>query len=216
MTQVRTDRQNLTSITALIAASLVVASGCGQSAASSSASGQSTLRVLGTVSVPVDGQPLVSGFGEAWSASSNGLIKLSVPSAQASTVVHEPIDDVAVSTSHVYALSRQAGTVYEVDPSTAQVTRRWKLGSSVESLTTTDDELYVAHSGEPAGVDRIDLGTSSVNPRIGAWPERAGGESGDCGGARNAVAHARVTSFPVRPCNDGLARVDSDSARRWR
>jgi hypothetical protein len=62
------------------------------------------LRALTSAAVPIDGPPLQAGLGAVWSASSSGLIELSKPAGKPTVVIHEPVDDVAVSATRVYAL----------------------------------------------------------------------------------------------------------------
>lgn len=126
-------------------------------ASTSSASPPTRLRVRATRSVPIDGAPLQVGLGSVWSASSQGLVRLSVPTGKPSVVVRSPTDDIALSGGFVYALSRSTNTVIRFDPRQMNVTRRWRLPAGAHSLTAGDHAIYLALSGPPTAVERIDL-----------------------------------------------------------
>src|ERR1700722_13588560 len=51
------------------------------------------LQALPATSVPIDGPPLQVGFGAVWSASSQGLVRLSVPGGRPQRVLRTAVDD---------------------------------------------------------------------------------------------------------------------------
>jgi hypothetical protein len=163
-------------ITAGLCGALLV--GCGTSstptsrhhssaaAATSSATAIDRLRVISSISVPIDGAPLEGGLGAVWSASSSGLVQLSLSAGRPKIVVREPIDDLALSASRVYALSIKRREVVEVDPHSLQVTRRWRVAPNAHSITTSDQDLYIAVASAPVGVERVNLRTGTITRSV--------------------------------------------------
>jgi hypothetical protein len=136
------------------------------------------LRVLSSTSEPIDGPPLEAGLGAVWSASSSGLVKLSLPAANSTIVVREPIDDIALSSSCVYALSRKKGELLEVDPHSLKINRKWKVGPDAHSITATDQNVYVANASAPTGIERVNLRSGAITRTVihgasGLAPDRA-------------------------------------------
>jgi len=136
------------------------------------------LRVLATTSVPIDGPPLQAGSGSVWSASSVGLVRLSAAAVRPKIVVRAPINDVVLAGGCVYALSEATNRLIEFDPRVGKVTRRWALGGGGQSLAAAAGEIYVAFSGSPPAVERIDLRTgstrrASIGPASGLASDRA-------------------------------------------
>lgn len=124
------------------------------------------LHVLTRRAVPIDGPPLQAGLGAVWSASSSGLIELSGPAGKPRIVVHGPVDDVALSSARVYALSGEQHALVEVDPRTLQVRRRWRIGGEAHSLTVDDHNAYVARATAPAMIERVGLTTGAVRSAV--------------------------------------------------
>lgn len=120
------------------------------------------LRLLPSTSVPIDRAPLEAGLGAVWSASSSGLVKLSLPAAIPTIIVHDPIDDVALSASCVYALSAAKRELLEVDPSSLKVNRRWTVSPDAHSIVATDQNVYIAAASSPTGIERVDLSSGAV------------------------------------------------------
>jgi hypothetical protein len=123
------------------------------------------LRVLGSLSVPVDGAPLQFAGGAGWSASSSGLVRLSFPTGAPHIVVHEPIDDVALGNGEVYALSAAKSQVVEVAPRTSRVIKRWRVLAGAHSIVATRLALYVAAMNSKVQVERIDFATGRIMSR---------------------------------------------------
>src|SRR6202035_51214 len=67
-------------------------------------------------SVPIDGPPLQVGFGAVWSASSQGLVRLSVPGGRPQRVLRTAVDDLALAGCCVYALPGSARSLVSLDP----------------------------------------------------------------------------------------------------
>jgi hypothetical protein len=116
--------------------------------------------------VPIDGPPLEAGLGAVWSASSSGLVELLPPAATPKIIVHEPIDDIALSSSCVYALSRQKGELLEIDPHSLKINRKWKVGPDAHSITATDQNVYVANASEPTGIERVNLLSGAITRTV--------------------------------------------------
>jgi hypothetical protein len=149
---------------AVIAVIAAFAAGCGGGATAASTDPPGS--PFRTTSVPIDGAPLQVGLGGAWSASSGGLVFLRVPSAK-TQIIHTPsLDDVALNSTDVFALSDQAQKVFEVDPGTRRVVRTWTLNDGTpNALTATDTHLYVSFLGSPNPVEAIDLSTGHTVSR---------------------------------------------------
>jgi hypothetical protein len=124
------------------------------------------LRAISSTSVPIDGAPLQAGLGAVWSASSSGLVKLSLPAATPSIIVHEPIDDVALSASCAYALARKKAELLEVDPRTLKVNRRWTVGPDAHSIVATNQNVYIASASSPTGIERINITSGTVTRSV--------------------------------------------------
>jgi hypothetical protein len=118
------------------------------------------LRALGLAPTPIGAAPLLPGFGAVWAPSSAGLVKLSVPSGKSTIAVRMPIDDIAMTSSCVYGLSRNK--LLEVDPGSLRVTRQWTLNRGSHSITATDAAVYVAYDSGTTGVERVDLASGKV------------------------------------------------------
>jgi hypothetical protein len=171
-----TPRHKLASAgTAAVAAASLAFTACGSSSHQSTTAARAServtttskrvprqLRVTSMIPVPIDGPPLVAGFGAVWSASSRGLVRLTVPAARAEIVLRSPIDDVALSGCCVYALSRSSNSLIGFDPSHAKTTRRWRLPAGAASIVASGHDLYVALNGPPVAVERIDLESGAV------------------------------------------------------
>jgi outer membrane protein assembly factor BamB len=115
---------------------------------------------------PIDGTSLEVGLGGAWSASSSGVVFLSVPSAKPQVVRTPGIDDVALNSTHVFALSDQAQKVFEVDPGSRRVVRTWTFHHGTpNALTATDTHMYVSFLGSPNALESIDLRTGATVSR---------------------------------------------------
>jgi hypothetical protein len=110
----------------------------------------------------IDGDPLLTGLGAVWSASSSGLVELSIPAASAKIVIHEPIDDIALSPSSVFALSRSTSELLQFDPTSLKITRRWHLGVGAWSIVASAQAVYVALATTPVGIDRVNLSTGAL------------------------------------------------------
>jgi hypothetical protein len=115
------------------------------------------LRVLGTTLVPIDRGVLHVGLGAVWSASSHGLVRLSLGTAQPTVVLSSPVDDIALAGCCIYALSGSTNKLIEYDPRLMKTTRQWTMPAGAHSLAAADHRIYVALSGPPAAVERIDL-----------------------------------------------------------
>jgi hypothetical protein len=126
------------------------------------ASGPRRLHLVATSPVPIDGPPLLAGFGAVWSASSHGLVRLSVPSGRPQLVLRSSVDDIVLSGCCVYALSGSKNSLIEFDPSHMKTKRRWTLPAGARSLAAGDHQIYVAVNGQPAEVERIDLQTGAT------------------------------------------------------
>ncbi len=153
--------------------------GCGSSAhvASSTPSGSGShaavatpqqlaalrLQAMPASSVPIDGPPLQAGFGSVWSASSHGLVRLSLAGGRPRIVLRGPVDDVALGGCCVYALSASARRLVEFDPHTMRVRRRWKLAAGAHSVAVREHIIYVVGGGPPVSVERIDLRNGAIS-----------------------------------------------------
>jgi hypothetical protein len=115
------------------------------------------LRVVATTSVPIDRAPLQVGFGAVWSASTHGLVRLSMPAAQPTVVMPSPTDDIAISGCCVYALSGATNRLIEFDPRLMKITRQWTLQSGAHSLVAGNHQIYVAFNGPPVAVESVNL-----------------------------------------------------------
>jgi hypothetical protein len=158
-------RKQITSGLAVFAVIAGFAAGCGNGTSGGSTDPPgSPFRMT---PVPIDGPPLQVGLGGAWSASSSGLVLLRVPSAE-TQIIHTPgIDDVALNSTHVFALSDAAQKVYAVDPQTRRVVHTWTLhGGTPNALTATDTHLYVSFLGSPNPLESIDLRTGQTVSRM--------------------------------------------------
>jgi hypothetical protein len=121
------------------------------------------LRVLANVSVPIDRSPLEVGFGAVWSASSHGLVRLSLDAARPTIVLPSFVDDIALSDCCVYALSSATNRLIEFDPKAMTIKRQWTLPAGAHSLAVGDHNVYVVFSGPPASVERIDLQSGATH-----------------------------------------------------
>jgi hypothetical protein len=121
-----------------------------------------TLKAISSVAVPIDAPPLFAGFGAVWSASSSGLVELSPTTASARILVRQPVDDIALSDSFVYALSATRGEVLEFDPRSRRVRRSWHVPRGAPALTVGGGAVYVAYSSGAAAIERIDLASGAV------------------------------------------------------
>jgi hypothetical protein len=142
-----------------------VTPGCGSLAAAATSSISPAVRrlhALPSSRVPIDGQPLAYGFGAVWSASSSGLVELSPPVGQPRILVREPIDDVALSSGCVFALSQAKSEVLELNPRTKRLIRSWRVAQGSRSLVAAPHDVYVAYANGAAGVQRIDLSTGAM------------------------------------------------------
>jgi hypothetical protein len=108
---------------------------------------------------PIDNAPLLTGFGAVWSASSSGLVELSIPAASSKIVIDEPVDDIALSPSSVFALSRSNNELLQFNPTSLKITRRWSLGVGAWSIAASAQAVYVAFATTPVRIDRVDLDT---------------------------------------------------------
>ena len=118
------------------------------------------------------------GFGAVWSASSQGLVRLSVPGGRPQRVLRTAVDDLALAGCCVYALSGSARSLVEFDPHAMKVTRRWELAVGAHSIAARGYEIYVVSSGPPVSVERIDLRDGAIRRRamrtaIGVAGDRA-------------------------------------------
>jgi hypothetical protein len=141
-----------------------VVSGCGSFSAAATSSVSRAVRhlhALPSSRVPIDGQPLEYGFGAVWSASSSGLVELSVPGGEPRILVREPIDDVALFRLRVRAVARHGQGARTGSP---HETRHSQLGvdQGSRSLVGAPHAVYVAYASETTGVQRIDLSTGAV------------------------------------------------------
>lgn len=89
-------------------------------------------------------------------------MRLSVPGGRPQTVVPTSTDDLAIAGCCVYALSRSTGKLFEFNPHVMKVTRSWKLPPGAHSLTASGHEIYVASSGPPTTVERINLRSGAI------------------------------------------------------
>jgi hypothetical protein len=101
-----------------------------------------------------------------WSASSSGLIKLALPTGRPKVIVREPIDDVALSSTHVYALSSARTELVEVDPHTLKVTRTWRVGPGAHSITVGARAVYIARASAPVAIERVNLQTGAITHSV--------------------------------------------------
>jgi hypothetical protein len=151
------------------------------------------LKVLSSASVPIDGQTLLAGLGAVWAASSKGLVKLSVPDASPAIVVNQPVDDIALSPTWVYALT--PNQLLEVAPQTLRVTRRWNLGANPMSIASSAAAVYVLYNQTPPAVDRIDIQTGAVaHSVISRLPDLAKGRAIAFGGGAVWVTSGMILS----------------------
>ena len=151
------------------------------------------LKVLSSASVPIDGQTLLAGLGAVWAASSKGLVKLSVPDASPTIVVNQPVDDIALSPTWVYALT--PNQLLEVAPQTLRVTRRWNLGANPMSIASSAAAVYVLYNQTPPAVDRIDIQTGAVaHSVISRLPDLAKGRAIAFGGGAVWVTSGMILS----------------------
>jgi len=124
------------------------------------------LSVIASRSEPIDHEPLLTGFGAVWSASSAGLVELSTPKASPTIVFNQPIDDVSLSASSVFALSRSTNELLRLDPRSLKVTRRWSFGVGAWSIAASAQAVYIAFTTTPVSVDRVDLGTGVLTHAV--------------------------------------------------
>jgi hypothetical protein len=124
------------------------------------------LGIIASRSEPIDHEPLLTGFGAVWSASSSGLVELSTPTASPKIVINQPIDDIALAGSSVFALSRSSNQLLQFDPHSLHVTRRWSLRVGAWSIAASPESVYIAFTTTPVSVDRVDLGTDVLTHAV--------------------------------------------------
>jgi hypothetical protein len=122
--------------------------------------------IIASRSEPIDHEPLLTGLGAVWSASSSGLVELSTPTASPKTVINQPIDDIALAASSVFALSRSYNQLLQYDPRSLKVTHRWSLGVGAWSIAASPQAVYIAFTTTPVSVDRVNLGTGVLTHAV--------------------------------------------------
>jgi hypothetical protein len=139
-----------------------VQAACPAPASVSLTSSSRSLQVAGPIDSTVRANVLQAGFGAVWAATQSGLMKLSVPGASPTTVLANPIYDVALSSTSVFALSNGTGELLEIDPASLKVVNRWAIEPGAHSLAAGPDAAYVDYQGSPPRLVRYDAKTKAT------------------------------------------------------
>jgi hypothetical protein len=132
-------------------------------------------RVVATKPSLGAGLPLLTGFGDVWSASGQGLVRFTLD-GKAETFLGKSVRDIALSPRAVVVLLDQVPQMLTFDPATLRVSRQWALPGPGVSVTADGNVAYVVDGSAPARITRVDLSSGAMTTRVVPGSEAPAGD----------------------------------------